>query len=175
MIVILRLDHRPERDKRISTHCGLAARALGADKIVYTGERDDTLLNTIKDVSKRWGGRFRAEYADNWKKVVKSARRKKFTIVHLTMYGLPYERKAHELRKKRNLLVIVGSEKVPRPVYDSADYNISVTNQPHSEVAALALFLNALRLKAKHTKPQLRVIPQAKGKKVIEPKRKLKK
>ena len=38
MIVVLRLGHRIGRDARISTHCGLVARALGANKIIYSGD-----------------------------------------------------------------------------------------------------------------------------------------
>ena len=39
MIVVLRLGHRLKRDERLSTHVGLASRALGADKIIYSGVR----------------------------------------------------------------------------------------------------------------------------------------
>ncbi len=168
MIIVLRLDHRAERDKRTSTHCGLASRALGADKIIYTGEKDDALLETIKDVAKRWGGCFRATHSRDWKKTVKDAKRKKFCIVHMTMYGMPYDKIVRKLKKKKNLLIIVGSEKVPRVVYDSADYNVAVTNQPHSEVAALAVLLASLNKKARLKNAKLRIIPQAKSKKVVE-------
>ena len=37
---------------------------------------------------------------------------------------------------------MIGAEKVPGYVYEIADFNISVGNQPHSEVSALALFLD---------------------------------
>lgn len=170
MIIVLRLDHRRERDKRTSTHCGLASRALGADKIIYTGEKDEKLLATLRDVSKRWGGRFSAAHADNWKKVLRSVKKNRFTTVHLTMYGIPYERCLKKLRKK-NLLLIVGSEKVPRAVYDNVDYNVAVTNQPHSEVAALAVLLAGLKKKPVLAGARLRIIPQAKGKKVMETKK----
>ncbi|MCL2143761.1 MAG: tRNA (cytidine(56)-2'-O)-methyltransferase, partial [Methanomassiliicoccaceae archaeon] len=39
------------------------------------------------------------------------------------------------------MLVIVGAEKVPPEVYERSDHNISVGNQPHSEIAALSIFL----------------------------------
>ena len=42
------------------------------------------------------------------------------------------------------LLVVVGAEKVPWDVYEQAEYNVGVTNQPHSEVASLAVFLDRL-------------------------------
>ncbi len=64
-------------------------------------------------------------------------------IVHLTAYGLPLPRVIDELqREPGDLLVVVGSEKVPGEVFMLADWNVSVTNQPMSEVAALAVFLD---------------------------------
>ena len=168
MISVLRLGHRLKRDERISTHCGLVARALGAGKIIYSGEKDEKMLNTIKNVSDRWGGRFSAEYNGNWRKIINSYKKKKHVIVHLTMYGIPFEKAIRKIKKQRNILIIIGSEKVPPEVYNLADYNIAVTNQPHSEVAALAIFLNSLNRKAKFSKARLKIVPQAKGKKVLE-------
>ena len=51
MIIVLRMGHRQKRDERLSTHCGLVARALGADRIIYSGERDGKLLYSVNDVS----------------------------------------------------------------------------------------------------------------------------
>jgi len=42
------------------------------------------------------------------------------------------------------LLLVVGSEKVPFDVYEEANWNVGVTNQPPSEVAGLAVFLDRL-------------------------------
>ena len=44
----------------------------------------------------------------------------------------------------RDILIIVGGSKVPSKVYKNATWNVSVTNQPHSEVAALAVFQHLL-------------------------------
>ena len=41
-------------------------------------------------------------------------------------------------------MVIIGSQKVPKEVYEISEYNISIGNQPHSEIAALAIFLNKI-------------------------------
>jgi len=41
------------------------------------------------------------------------------------------------------MVIVVGGAKVPGDVYKYSQYNIAVGNQPHSEVAALALFLDA--------------------------------
>ena len=51
MIIILRLNHRIFRDKRITTHVALTARAFLADKIYYSGEKDSNLEQSITKVS----------------------------------------------------------------------------------------------------------------------------
>jgi tRNA (cytidine56-2'-O)-methyltransferase len=55
MIITLRIGHRKERDKRISTHIGLMSRAFLADKIIYSGEHDESLISSVNKVSKSWG------------------------------------------------------------------------------------------------------------------------
>ena len=172
-ITILRLGHRHDRDARISTHCGLVARAFGADKIIYSGEKDDKLLESVKSVTKNWGGPFKVEYSESWRKVIKQAKKKKQIIIHLTMYGLPIQKEINKIRKKgrNNILIIIGSEKVPGEVYRIADFNIAVNNQPHSEVASLAIFLHEFHkgkeLSRKFKKAKLKIIPMPVGKKVV--------
>ncbi|MCD6523733.1 MAG: tRNA (cytidine(56)-2'-O)-methyltransferase, partial [Thermococcus sp.] len=87
MIVVLRLGHRPERDKRITTHVALTARAFGADKIIIAAEEDEHVKESVEDVVKRWGGPFEIEFDPSWKKILKEWR-EKGVIVHLTMYGI---------------------------------------------------------------------------------------
>ena len=168
MIYVLRLGHRIERDKRLSTHCGLAARALGAEKLIYTGQRDLGLEESINSVTRQWGGPFQIEHAENPVRVIKEWKGKS---VHLTMYGLPLKKKIREIRKARNLLVIVGGEKVPPEVYQECDWNIQVGGQPHSEVAALAVFLHECfrgkELEKKFRKAERVIVPQERGKKVL--------
>jgi tRNA (cytidine56-2'-O)-methyltransferase len=137
MITVLRMGHRPQRDKRITTHVCLVARAFGADTIIVD-RKDVRLEETVKKVVDQWGGDFSVTF-QSWKSVLKTWTS---TVVHLTMYGLPLEEQISEIRSLDPILLIVGAEKVPREVFDRADYNISVTNQPHSEIAALALFLD---------------------------------
>jgi tRNA (cytidine56-2'-O)-methyltransferase len=168
MIWVLRLGHRIERDKRLSTHCGLAARAFGAEKLIYTGQKDSGLEDSINRVTEQWGGPFSVEYAESAGKVLKAWKGK---TVHLTVYGLPLQDKIQEIRKEKNLLIIVGGEKVPPEIYQRADWNIGVTQQPHSEAAALAVFLHEYfqgkELSRKFSKANLTVVPQERGKKVI--------
>jgi len=176
MLSVLRLGHRLGRDDRISTHCGLVARAFGASEIICSGEKDDKLIEGLKSVTKRWGGPFKVTYEKNWRKIIKKYKKKHFVIIHLTMYGLPLNKEIGKLRRKKNMLIIIGSEKVPGEVYQLADYNIAVTSQPHSEVAALAVFLHEYfkgkELSKKFKKAKIRLMPQARGKWVIDLSRK---
>ncbi|ASJ17427.1 tRNA (cytidine(56)-2'-O)-methyltransferase [Thermococcus chitonophagus] len=174
MIVVLRLGHRPERDKRITTHVALTARAFGADGVVIISEEEDEKVKeSVEDVVRRWGGPFFIEFDRSWKKRIKEFKGVK---VHLTMYGLHIDDVIEELKDKlregQDFMVIVGAEKVPREVYELADYNVAIGNQPHSEVAALAVFLDRLLegqgLRKEFKNAKLKIIPQARGKKVVE-------
>lgn len=145
MIKVLRLGHRRGRDDRISTHVGLTARQWGADEIVFSGEKDDKILESQRDIIDRWGGDIEIRYTEAWKEEIKDFEGLK---VHLTMYGEKIDENLDELKEKfeaEDLLVIVGAEKVSRWVYTHVDYNISVGNQPHSEIAALAVFLDRIQ------------------------------
>ncbi len=169
-VVVLRLGHRISRDKRISTHVALVARTFGADKIIYSGEKDSGMEESVSKVVKRWGGKFRISYQKSWRHFLKTW---KDRIVHLTVYGMPVQDKIIEIKRdKRDLLIIVGGEKVPGEVYDHADYNISVTNQPHSEIAALTIFLDRFfgggELSKSFQGGNIKVIPQENGKKIVE-------
>lgn len=168
MIAVLRLSHRVGRDDRTTTHVGLTARALGAEKIILSGDRDEGVEKSLSSVAARWGGVFSVSYEKDWKRAIKSFHG---TKVHLTMYGLPVQSKMAKIRKSRNVLVIVGGEKVPAEVYGLADYNIAVTSQPHSEVAALAIFLRELlgkkSLEKKFPKAKIKIVPQERGKKTV--------
>ena len=168
-ITVLRLGHRPGRDVRMTTHCALVARALGAGGLIYSGERDSGIEDSVKKVVKRWGGSFKIRYEKNWKGVLA---RWKGTKAHLTVYGLPAQKQIAKIRKHRKLLVIVGGEKVPGEVYNMVDYNIAVSSQPHSEIGALAIFLHEYfrggELDRRFPGARLRVIPQERGKKTVK-------
>jgi len=165
-IYVLRLGHRPERDKRISTHVALTARAFGA-KGIYFDTYDESVFESVRDVVRRWGGEFFIEHV-NWKKLLKEFDGLK---VHLTMYGISLLDKIDEIRKAKKILVVVGAEKVPGEVYELCDLNISIGNQPHSEVAALAVFLdrvlNGLVFNLEFPNAKIKVVPCERGKKVI--------
>ena len=168
-IHVLRLGHRPGRDQRMSSHVGLTARALGADRVVYAGNADGPAA-TVADITDRFGGPFEVETTDSPGGVLSSFEGR---VVHLTMYGLPIEKREAAIRSAHRdepLLVVVGAEKVPFDVYEAADHNIAVTNQPHSEVASLAVFLDRLfegrELDREWRDAERRVVPKARGKRV---------
>lgn len=166
MIVVLRLGHRPKRDQRVTTHVALTARALGADEI-WVSTEDEGLERTIRGVVERFGGRFRIKTGVDWRKAVKAWRG---DVVHLTMYGQRLSEALPTLRSKK-LMVVVGAEKVPRELYDLATHNVSVGNQPHSEVAALAIFLDRYmdgKSLDRDFRGRLRIVPNPRGKTVVD-------
>ena len=127
---------------------------------------------TISEINRVWGGNFEVEIIDNWKKILKSKKNQSFKIVHLTMYGENINSVIDEIRKEEQILVVVGAEKVPREVYDFADYNVAIGNQPHSEISALAVLLDRVldgkQLLKKHVNAQREIIPMKKGKNVLD-------
>ena len=89
------------------------------------------------------------------------------------MYGINLPDIVEELRetwRRKDILVVVGGEKVPGELYELADYNVAVSNQPHSEVSALAIFLdrlyNCCEQDIKFEDAKIMVIPSARGKKI---------
>ncbi len=168
-VVVLRLGHRPERDKRITTHVGLVARAFGAEEMLLTG-RDAHIEESLADVAKRWGGSFRLKSDVSWRGEALRWKEAGGKIVHLTMYGSNLPDVIGEIKHSENILVAVGAEKVPAEMYELADWNVAVGNQPHSEVAALAIFLDRL-FEGKELLSEfeggLKIVPSPRGKQVI--------
>ena len=171
-VVVLRYGHRPGRDDRMTTHVGLTARALGADRVVFPDNATGS-AETVRDITGRFGGPFEVELSGETKALVRNW---EGTVAHLTMYGLPVQDVETELREavaSEPLLVVVGGEKVPFEVYDRADHNVAVTNQPHSEIAGLAVFLDRVfdgaELEQSWENADRVVVPKETGKKVVEP------
>ena len=166
MIAVLRIGHRISRDKRITTHVALVARAFGANKIIID-TKDNQIEENIRSTCTRFGGDFEIESGVNRKKIIKEWNGE---IVHLTMYGENLNESINKIDKNKDLLVIVGAEKVPPQVYEMANFNVSVGNQPHSEVAALAIFLdryNEGKWQKKQFYGKIEILPCNKGKKVV--------
>ena len=167
-IVVLRYGHRHVRDYRVTSHCCLVARALGARKIEIIGEQDPDIEKTVAGIGTNWGAGFELEFFESWRKRLDYYKKLGYASAHLTMYGLPVREVESEIAKKDKLLVIIGSQKVERAVYEKSDYNVSVTLQPHSEIAALAVFLDRVfdgkELSRKFPKAKIAVEPVNKGK-----------
>lgn len=170
-IVILRLGHRAFRDKRITTHVGLTARALGAEGMLLASD-DPSIKQNIEDVATRWGGDFYVTNDVNWKQEIRKWKDAGGKVCHLSMYGINLPDAVDEIRQCEQLMIVVGAEKVPSEIYDLADWNIAVGNQPHSEVAAIAITMDRIAatdpLKQPLTGGQLSIVPMERGKKVIE-------
>jgi len=170
-VAVLRYGHRPGRDDRMTTHVGLTARALGADRVLLPDNAGQA-AETVADITGRFGGPFEVEQTPELDATID---RWDGSVVHLTMYGERVQDVAGDIREVHRsapLLVVVGGEKVPFEVYEAADWNVAVTNQPHSEVAGLAVFLDRLfegrELKREWPGAERRVLPQATGKRVVD-------
>ena len=182
-VVVLRYGHRPGRDDRMTTHVGLTARALGADRVIFPDNAGQS-AETVRDITDRFGGPFGVELRDDQKAFVGNF---EGVVAHLTMYGERVQDVEEDVREAigfdsgdatdgpstpRDLLVVVGGEKVPWALYERADFNVGVTNQPHSEVAGLAVFLDRLfegaELDREWENADRRVLPEATGKTVVD-------
>lgn len=175
---VLRLGYRRGRDPRITTHLALVSRALGATHFLLAGDDDNALFANLASVNERFGGAMTCEHvsgAMGWLK--------RFTqddagdgepgvAIHLTMYGEPYREVIPRIRRDRPVVVVVGGAKVPSEVFEYAQYNVAVGNQPHSEVAALALFMEGWFGQGGSERhfPDAKLIiePSARGKSVVD-------
>jgi tRNA (cytidine56-2'-O)-methyltransferase len=171
-IIILRIGHRVFRDSRVTTHVCLTARALGADAVIIADQEDKVVESTIQDVTNRFGGPFQVQTGTSWKKAVRDWKAAGGKIVHLTAYGLPLPKVMPEIQSMTyDMMVIVGSEKMPGEVFKIADWNVSVTSQPMSEVAALAIFLDWIKehreFDHEFSGAQVRIVP-SKDRKDVE-------
>jgi tRNA (cytidine56-2'-O)-methyltransferase len=175
-IVVLRWGHRPQRDARLTTHVALTARALGASGLLLSDAVDEKIRETVEKVTRNWGGKFFFEMGTAWRSAVRDWKAKGGIVVHLTVYGENIQT-SNVLDRIKNLrkdvLVMVGSQKVPKDFFsnDVSDFNVSIGSQPHSECAALAIFLDRFfegkELVKEFNKAKIKVVPQERGKKTI--------
>jgi tRNA (cytidine56-2'-O)-methyltransferase len=175
-VAILRWGHRPVRDARLTAHVALTARALGAKQFILTDTTDPKLMETVTKITQNWGGPFSFDMGIPWKKAIRNWRDKGGIVVHLTAYGenIQTSNVIGRIRKTgKKVLVIVGSQKVPRRFFSEevSDFNVAVGNQPHSECASLAVFLDrffmGVTLGKSFEKARMRIVPQKHGKKIV--------
>ena len=140
---------------------------FGADEIIIDA-KDNHIEQNIRSMVERFGGHFQIKTGISGLQVVKKW---EGTIVHLTMYGESLEKAIPEIDPKKDLLIIVGAEKVPAEYYEYADVNVSVGNQPHSEISSLSVFLDRFldgkELGWEFNHAKLKIVPQKHGKKVV--------
>jgi len=167
---VVRIGQRVVRDDRVTTHVALVARAFGANKI-FMNEVNPEIKETLDKINKTWGGKFSIEFIDSWKSILKRKKEIGFKIVHLTMYGENINEIESQLKKESNLMIVVGAEKVPREIYEYADYNVSIGSQPHSEISGLAILLDRIQegkqFNHMFSGAKRKIIPTKKGKKVV--------
>ena len=169
VIEVVRIGQRLVRDDRVTTHVALVSRGFGAERI-YMTEINPEIKDTIKKINNTWGGNFEVEFIEKWKVIVKKKKNDGFKIVHLSMYGESINDAQEKIRNEKDLLIVVGAEKVPREIYELADYNVGVGSQPHSEISALAILLDRIQKGKQFEKEFLdakrKIIPTKKGKNV---------
>lgn len=168
-IEVVRIGQRLVRDDRVTTHVALVSRGFGAERIFMT-EVNPEIKDTIEKINKTWGGNFEIEFIEKWKTIVKKKKDEGFKIVHLSMYGEDIDDVQENLRNEENIIIVVGAEKVPREIYELADYNVAVGSQPHSEISALAIALDRIQkgeqFKKEFSDAKRKIIPTKKGKNV---------
>lgn len=172
-VVVLRWGHRVQRDARLTTHVALTARALCASGFILADTIDRHIEETVKKITQAWGGDFHFEMGTPWKQAIRDWKAKNGIIVHLTAYGENIQTSDVMARIKasgRDVMVLVGSQKVPGEFYSAevSDFNVAVGNQPHSECSALAIFLDRYfegkELARSFEKAKISIVPQQRGK-----------
>lgn len=137
-------------------------------------DREDKVVeSTIRDLTGRFGGPFEIQSGTPWRISVKEWKDAGGRIVHLTAYGLPLPKIIDEIKESNNdLLIVVGSEKMPGEMFKLADWNVSITSQPMSEVAALGIFLDwyrsHLEFDRQFSGARVKIIPSRDGKEIAQ-------
>jgi tRNA (cytidine56-2'-O)-methyltransferase len=137
---------------------------------------DESIKEAIAKVVENWGGPFFVEMGTPWRDTVHRWKTHGSIVVHLTAYGENIQT-SNVLQRIRatgkDVLVIVGSQKVPSAFFSKAiaDFNVAIGNQPHSECASLAVFLDRFfagaALAREFKEADRRIVPRAHGKKVL--------
>jgi tRNA (cytidine56-2'-O)-methyltransferase len=171
IIEVARLGQRLVRDDRVTTHAALVSRAFGARRI-YMNETNPDIRDTLRGVGRTWGGDFKVALEEDLKGIIRRRKAESFGIVHLTMYGEALDVALPRMTHLEKILVVIGAGKVPREIYDMADYNVAVGSQPHSEIAALAVFLDRVQdgrqFGVMPSGAARRIIPSRRGKRVVD-------
>jgi len=172
IVSVLRLGYRIGRDPRITTHLGLVARAFGADEFLVSGDHDKKMFETIHSVNSNFGGDISTQYVEKPMKWMKEFVKNGGILVHLTMYGMPYKEITPNIPNDKPIAIVVGGPKVPAEVFNVSDFNVAIGNQPHSEVAALGIFMDKLMegldISDKFSNAKFTIIPDSNIKNVFD-------
>jgi tRNA (cytidine56-2'-O)-methyltransferase len=118
----------------------LTARALGASEMIFTTKRDARLVRYISALERKWGGKFRVDFVKDYRTALKNSMN--YKKVYLTRYGVPLHKLTYMLNTYKNIMLIVSPISTSPKLHNLADFNVSVTDQPHCSSAAIAVFLH---------------------------------
>jgi tRNA (cytidine56-2'-O)-methyltransferase len=127
-------------DYPTSSKLCLTARAFGASEITFIGRRDQRLERYINSVNRKWGGKFKLSFAKSYKDVMDQSQ--KSIKIYLTRYGKPLQDHSSTLRTYKSIVLIITPKEKTENVFRDADFNISVSIQPHTGTSAMAIFLH---------------------------------
>ena len=130
-----------ECTREVITDICMTSRAFGASKVAFTCGEDRKVAGAMRKVSKEWGGKFSIMFNADYKEMLNGS--PNYKTVFLTQYGIPVEKAKHSIRTYKNMMVVVAlSDSYTKKLIDAADFNISITSQPHSSTSAVAVFLH---------------------------------
>ncbi len=121
----------------------LITRAFGAANITFspTNPRIKSRLKRhMAQMSRKWGGKFDVEFCNNWLELIKNKRN--YIKIYLTRYGIPLRKMTYRINTYKNILLIATTSESTKAVYTNADFNISISSQPHTCGSSLAVFLH---------------------------------
>ena len=121
----------------------LVARAFGASSITFApGPKANAsgLVRYSSALNRKWGGRFSITFAKDWKRFI--SEKKNYVKIYLTRYGIPIKKVEYTLKTYKNILIIVSMSESVKSLYKACDFNVSITNQPHTSASAIAVFLH---------------------------------
>lgn len=119
----------------------LTARALGASEMIFASRRDAKIIRYVNNLERGWGGKFKVSFVKSYETALRNAT--KYKTVYLTRYGIPLFKMTYTLNTYKNILLMVSSVKASsKLLHNIADFNVSITDQPHCSAAAIAVFLH---------------------------------
>lgn len=119
----------------------MTARALGASDITFTCRKSPKLVDEVRKLNWKWGGKFDVHFTDNYRKHLDSVG-KNYKLVYLTRFGTPLSKISYPIKTYKNLVLIITEREGIETIQKLADFNVSVSSQPHASISALAIFLH---------------------------------